>query len=43
MGNEHEHPVPDQHGVNLFDTDPDLGKVLSLYLPQPAYQPIFLS
>ena len=38
MGNEHEHPVPDQHGVNLFDTDPDLGKVLSLYLPQPAYQ-----
>ena len=22
MGNEHEHPVPDQHGVNLFDTDP---------------------
>jgi acyl-CoA dehydrogenase len=32
------HPVPDQHGVNLFDSDPDLGKVLALYLPQPLYQ-----
>jgi acyl-CoA dehydrogenase len=32
------HPVPDQHGVNLFDTDPDLGQVLALYLPQPVYQ-----
>jgi acyl-CoA dehydrogenase len=32
------HPVPDQHGVNLFDTDPDLGKVLALYLPQPLYR-----
>ena len=25
MGNTQEHPVPDQHGVNLYDTDPDLG------------------
>lgn len=32
------HPVPDQHGVNLFDTDPDLGKVLALYLPRPLYR-----
>jgi acyl-CoA dehydrogenase len=31
------HPVPDQHGVNLFDSDPDLGRVLALYLPQPLY------
>jgi acyl-CoA dehydrogenase len=28
-----EHPVPDQHGVNLFDSDPDLGRLLPLYLP----------
>jgi acyl-CoA dehydrogenase len=32
------HPVPDQHGVNLFDSDPELGKVLALYLPQPVYR-----
>ncbi len=38
MGKDQDHPVPDQHGVNLFDTDPDLAKVLSLYLPQPVYQ-----
>ena len=38
MGNDNSHPVPDQHGVNLFDTDPDLARVLSLYLPQPVYR-----
>jgi acyl-CoA dehydrogenase len=38
MATAEAHPVPDQHGVNLFDTDPDLGKVLALYLPQPVYQ-----
>jgi len=27
------HPVPDQHGVNLYDSDPELGRLLSLYLP----------
>ncbi|MEN9628250.1 MAG: hypothetical protein RJA10_1477 [Pseudomonadota bacterium] len=27
------HPVPDQQGVNLFDSDPDLKRLLSLYLP----------
>jgi acyl-CoA dehydrogenase len=27
------HPVPDQHGVNLFDSDPELKRLLSLYLP----------
>ena len=30
------HPVPDQHGANLFDTDPDLGRLLPLYLPAPS-------
>ena len=33
-----EHPVPDQHGVNLYDTDPDLGRLLPLYLPAPVFQ-----
>jgi len=32
------HPVPDQHGANLFDTDPDLGRLLPLYLPAPVLQ-----
>ena len=27
------HPVPDQHGVNLFDADPVLARLLALYLP----------
>lgn len=27
------HPVPDQHGVNLFEADPLLGRLLPLYLP----------
>jgi acyl-CoA dehydrogenase len=27
------HPVPDQHGVNLYRSDPDLHAVLKLYLP----------
>ena len=30
-------PVPDQHGTNLFTTDPDLGALLALYLPEPVY------
>ena len=37
MGNPQQHPVPDQHGANLFDTDPDLGRVLALYLPAPLH------
>ena len=36
MAQEQEHPVPDQHGVNLYDTDPDLGRLLPLYLPAPV-------
>jgi len=32
------HPVPDQHGANLFTTDPDLGALLPLYLPAPVYK-----
>jgi hypothetical protein len=27
------HPIPDQHGVNLFDADPDFRRLLALYLP----------
>jgi acyl-CoA dehydrogenase len=38
MTHEPGHPVPDQHGANLYDTDPDLGRVLSLYLPGPLYR-----
>ena len=30
--------VPDQHGVNLFTTDPDLGALLPLYLPADLYR-----
>ena len=26
------HPVPDQHGVNLFTSDPGLQSLLSVYL-----------
>ena len=29
------HPVPDQHGVNRYDSDPDLRALLSVYLPAP--------
>lgn len=28
-----QHPVPDQHGVNLYSTDPMLEQLLGLYLP----------
>ena len=38
MGSDQGHPVPDQHGANLYDTDPDLARVLSLYLPDPVYR-----
>jgi acyl-CoA dehydrogenase len=38
MAQPAEHPVPDQHGVNLYDTDPDLGRLLPLYLPAPVFQ-----
>ena len=27
------HPVPDAHGRNLYNTDPDLARLLPLYLP----------
>jgi acyl-CoA dehydrogenase len=27
------HPVPDQHGVNLYTSDPELARLLWLYLP----------
>lgn len=35
---EAAHPVPDQHGANLFATDPDLGALLPLYLPDDLYR-----
>jgi acyl-CoA dehydrogenase len=38
MSKDAAHPVPDQHGVNLYDTDPDLGPMLPLYLPAPMLQ-----
>ncbi len=28
-----EHPVPDQHGVNLYTSDPELARLLAVYLP----------
>jgi len=31
------HPVRDQHGTNLFTSDPDLRALLALYLPAPVY------
>jgi acyl-CoA dehydrogenase len=31
--NDATHPVPDQHGVNLFATDPGLQSLLPVYLP----------
>ena len=32
------HPVPDQHGVNLFDADPAFAALLRIYLPANLYQ-----
>ncbi|MFO1214631.1 MAG: acyl-CoA dehydrogenase family protein [Burkholderiaceae bacterium] len=37
MRQDQDHPVPDQHGVNLYDSDPDLGRLLPLYLPAPLF------
>ncbi len=38
MNPDLEKAVPDQHGANLYTTDPDLKAVLSLYLPQDLWQ-----
>jgi alkylation response protein AidB-like acyl-CoA dehydrogenase len=32
------HPVPDRHGQNLFTTDPELQRLLALYLPPELLQ-----
>ncbi len=32
------HPVPDQHGVNLFTSDPQLAALLKIYLPADLLQ-----
>ncbi|MFT4102469.1 MAG: acyl-CoA dehydrogenase family protein [Burkholderiaceae bacterium] len=31
--NSNEHPVPDQHGVNLYTSDPEMARLLAVYLP----------
>ncbi|MGA4632983.1 acyl-CoA dehydrogenase family protein [Pseudomonas solani] len=31
--------IPDSSGMNLFDTDPDLARLLSLYLPEAVLAP----
>lgn len=33
-----EQPVPDQHGVNLFSSDPELAALLPLYLPRDVVE-----
>ena len=33
-----KHPVPDQHGVNLFHADPDLAALLRVYLPPDLFE-----
>lgn len=33
MAIETVHPVPDQHGANLYTSDPDLARLLAVYLP----------
>ena len=38
MATQGTHPVPDQHGVNLYTSDPDLGALLALYLPAPVHR-----
>ena len=37
MSHNQDHPVPDQHGANLYDSDPDFGRLLPLYLPAPVF------
>ena len=37
-GQPKPHPVPDQHGVNLFDADPAFAALLRVYLPADLYQ-----
>ncbi len=32
-----KHPVPDQHGVNLFHADPELAALLRVYLPPELF------
>ena len=35
---ERQHPVPDQRGANLYDTDPGLQDLLQVYLPRELVQ-----
>ncbi|HEU5295591.1 MAG TPA: acyl-CoA dehydrogenase family protein [Burkholderiaceae bacterium] len=38
MEAQHEHPVPDRHGSSLFEADPELAAVSSLYLPADLHR-----
>jgi acyl-CoA dehydrogenase len=38
MKPQHAHPIPDQQGVNLFDSDPTHRALLPLYLPPALVQ-----
>ena len=38
QAHDQDHPVPDQHGVNLYDSDPDFARLLPLYLPAPVFE-----
>ena len=38
MKPQQPHPIPDQHGVNLFDSDPTHRALLPLYLPPALVQ-----
>jgi len=33
-----QHPVPDRHGANFYDTDPELQSLLRLYLPEALFR-----
>ncbi len=36
--NDEPHPIPDSHGINLFTVDPDLARLLRIYLPDDVYR-----
>ncbi len=38
QAHDQDHPVPDQHGVNLYDSDPDFARLLPLYLPAAVFE-----
>ena len=38
MDESNAHPVPDRHGASLYEADPDLSAVASLYLPEDLHR-----